>query len=582
MPVFRRSASLSAGLAALLLSAAPGGARELAVTTPDTSLSGNYLAGQLASRERDADAAAAYFAAALRADPQNADLLERTFLWMVAEGDVEQSMKMAERIIQVNPSQREARLALAIRAIKAKQYLTARTHLAQGLRGPLADLTTQLLTAWTQLGSGDVAKAIKTGDDVKGADWVSAFRDFNVGLIAALGGDDKRSLSELRSAIDTDKTADRPVLALARIQARDGDKAAALATLGTLDEAQNHPVVKQLRAEIESGKPVERLVGDPRQGAAEVLYGFGAALARERGEDLATVYLRLALYLDPRFDMAQASLADLYQRLGQYDHAVAAYDTIADTSPLRPRAAINAALALDRLDRTEEAVAKLQALVKDDPANYEAIVGLGRILANRKRFPEAAETYDKAVALVTAPDRSNWTLFYLRGMALERSDQWPKAEADLKRALELSPDQPAILNYLGYSWVDKGQNLDQGMDMIKRAVQLEPDDGYIVDSLGWAYFRLGQYDQAVDELERAVELRPQDSVLNDHLGDAYWRIGRRVEAQFQWAHAKQLGPEPDELPKIDAKLKDGLPDIPPNNSADADAKPKAETKPNGG
>ena len=166
-------------------------------------------------------------------------------------------------------------------------------------------------------------------------------------------------------------------------------------------------------------------------------------------------------------------------------------------------------------------------------------------------------------------------MFYFRGICYERSHQWPAAEADMKKALELYPDQPLVLNYLGYSWVDQGVHLDEGMDMIRKAVEQRPDDGYIVDSLGWAYFKTGNYDEAVKNLERAVELKPEDPTINDHLGDAYWRVGRTLEAHFQWSHAKDLNPEPEDLPKIEAKLKDGLPS---DTSSAADAgKPTSAT-----
>jgi Flp pilus assembly protein TadD len=182
------------------------------------------------------------------------------------------------------------------------------------------------------------------------------------------------------------------------------------------------------------------------------------------------------------------------------------------------------------------------------------------VLRGHKKFAECADVYSKAVALVPQPEKANWVLFYFRGICFERAHQWPKAEADLQQALKLFPEQPHVLNYLGYSWIDQGVHLDEGMDMIKRAVQQRPDDGYIVDSLGWAYFRIGNYEEAVKQLEHAIELKPEDPTINDHLGDAYWRIGRTLEAQFQWAHARDLKPDPEDLPKIEAKLKNGLPD----------------------
>jgi len=178
----------------------------------------------------------------------------------------------------------------------------------------------------------------------------------------------------------------------------------------------------------------------------------------------------------------------------------------------------------------------------------------------RKKFAECAQTYTTGIDALPQEDKKSWVFYYFRGICYERSKQWPKSEADLKKALSMQPEQPLVLNYLGYSWIDQGINLDDGMAMIKKAVQQRPDDGYIVDSLGWAYYRIGNYEEAVKNLERAIELKPDDPTINDHLGDAYWRIGRSLEAQFQWAHARDLKPDPEELPKILAKIRDGLPD----------------------
>ena len=215
---------------------------------------------------------------------------------------------------------------------------------------------------------------------------------------------------------------------------------------------------------------------------------------------------------------------------------------------------------LDLLDHADEAEKHLEALIKEHPDDQEAIMALGNILRGHKKFAACADVYSKGIDALKQPEKANWVIFYFRGICLERAHQWPKAEADLKKALDLFPEQPHVLNYLGYSWIDQGVNLDQGMDMIKRAVQQRPDDGYIVDLLGWAYYRINNYDEAVKNFERAIELKPEDPTINDHLGDAYWRVGRVLEAKFQWAHARDLKPDPEDLPKIEAKLKDGLPD----------------------
>jgi tetratricopeptide (TPR) repeat protein len=317
---------------------------------------------------------------------------------------------------------------------------------------------------------------------------------------------------------------------------------------------ESRPAVAAKKA----GGSLPPLVTDPQAGAAEALYGLGASLGRRGGEDLGLVYLQLALYLSPRHELALLSLADLYETLKKPEMAIQVYERVPASSPLHRNALIQMAANLDSLDRADEAKKHLRTLIAENPNDLEAIMALGNVLRSHKEFAECADNYTKAIDLVKNPTKSNWTLFYFRGICYERSKQWPKAEADLKKALELYPDQPHVLNYLGYSWIDQGINLDKGMDMIKLAVSKRPDDGYIVDSLGWAYYQLGNYEEAVKQLEKAIELKPEDPTINDHLGDAYWRVGRVLEAHFQWAHARDLKPDPDELPKILAKLKDGL------------------------
>jgi tetratricopeptide (TPR) repeat protein len=274
----------------------------------------------------------------------------------------------------------------------------------------------------------------------------------------------------------------------------------------------------------------------------------------------ALIYLRMALYLKPGHELAALTIANLFEDLKQYGEAIAAYDLVPAGSPMRETADIQTAFALDSEGQHGEAVKRLSALLASKPDDIQILDALGGLQREAKTYEEAAATYSKAIAAVGAPERSNWTLFYFRGICYERSKQWPKAEADFKQALTLYPDQPLVLNYLGYSWVDKGINLDEAFKMLRRAVELRPNDGYIVDSLGWAHYKLGQYQEAAEDLEKAIELKPADPVVNDHLGDIFWRINRRIEAGFQWNHARDMGPDPEDLPNILKKIKDGLPD----------------------
>jgi len=329
-------------------------------------------------------------------------------------------------------------------------------------------------------------------------------------------------------------------------------------------------VVEGIR-ETKAGKKLAPLADSPQQGAAEALYGIGASLTRRGGEDLALVYLQLALYLNPNHSLALLSLADLHESVKKPQMAIKVYERVSPNSPLKRNAQIQLATDLDAVDRTDEGIKILKAVVAEDPKDLEAIMALGNIERARKKFDDCGETYGKGIAASAGTEKPNWVFYYFRGICGERSKQWSKAEVDLKKALEMQPDQPHVLNYLGYSWIDQGINLDEAMKMIRRAVEQRPDDGYIVDSLGWAYYRIANYENAVKHLERAIDLKPEDPTINDHLGDAYWRVGRTLEAKFQWAHARDLKPEPEELPKIEAKLRDGLPED-TSSAASADKK----------
>ena len=263
--------------------------------------------------------------------------------------------------------------------------------------------------------------------------------------------------------------------------------------------------------------------------------------------------------MEPDLTVARLSLADMLASDRRDAEALALYRGIKRGTPLYFSARLRIAEVLRETDQLDDAVKELDMLASEWPGRPEPLATKGDFLRSADRFGDAVKAYDGAIARVGKIEPTDWSLFYARGVALERSGQWPRAESDFLEALKLSPDQPSVLNYLGYSWVDRGENLDKAREMIERAVALRPNDGYIVDSLGWAYFKLGRYGEAVTQLERAVELKPEDSVINDHLGDAFWRIGRKLEATFQWQHAKDLGPDPEERDKIVKKLESGMP-----------------------
>jgi len=579
--LFKPAAVAAAAFGILML---PGLLAAQAPTKRDhsrTSASGNYLAARHALQQRDAASASAYFRAALRSDPKNPDLLQRAFGAALTEGDMEETFRLAERIIQINKNDRDARLVLGVRALKNKQWQSARSNLTQSVRGPVTDLTAALLTAWTQFGAGDSKAAVETIDRLQGPDWYNIFKDEHAGLILDLANRKKDAARRFERVHKLDASNLRVAESYGSFLSRQGSKQQALEVFSAFDKAlPRHPLVTHAVKQVEAGQKLPPMVQNAQAGAAEVLYGIGAVVGRRGGEELGLAYLQLALYLEPRHPLALLSLADLYETMKKPQLAIDMYRRVPADSPLHRNSEIQLAANLDSLEKTEEAKEHLRKLIAENPADIEAIMMLGHIERSRKQYADCAQTYSRVIEQISEPTRTNWNVFYSRGICHERNKAWPLAEADFKKALELFPDRADVLNYLGYSWVDQGVNLDEGMAMIRRAVEQKPDDGYIVDSLGWAYYRLGNYEEAVKHLERAVEIRPEDPTINDHLGDAYWKVGRHLEAEFQWSHAAALKPEPDELVKIQNKLKNGLPDDGPG--ATAEQKTEQKPKPDNG
>jgi len=537
------------------------------------TMSGSYLAARHASVERDASSAATFYRSALRTDPKNNELLDRAFISSLADGDIDEAVKLADRILTMDKSNRVARLVVGVRDLKQKKYAAAQLNINQSIRGPITDLVATLLSGWASYGAGDTKSAIANIDKLTGPEWYPIFKDLHAGMILELANREKDAGARFERAYKLDDSMLRVSEAYARWLSRNKDSTAAKAVYEAFDKKlPRHPLVLEGLRETKAGKKLSPLVDSPQSGAAEALYGIGATLTRRGGEDLALVYLQLALYLAPNHPLALLSLADLYESVKKPAMAIKIYERVPANSPLKRNAQIQLATNLDAADRSDEAIKILKTVTTEDPRDLEAIMALGNIERGRKKFADCAQTYSLGIdALPPNNDKANSVYYYYRGICEERSKQWSKAEADMRKALELQPEQPHVLNYLGYSWIDQGINLDEGMKMIKRAVEQRPDDGYIVDSLGWAYYRIGNYEDAVKHLERAIDLKPEDPTINDHLGDAYWRIGRTLEAKFQWAHARDLKPEPEELPKIEAKLENGLPED-TSSAASADKK----------
>ena len=521
--------------------------------------SGNYLAGRLAGRDRDNATAAEYYNRALRADPDNPVILERTFLLKLSSGDIATAERLAEQVVGEDNRNRMARVVLGLKEMKAGDYAKAREHWQAGAHGSIGLLTGSLLAAWSHAGDGNTAEALKALEKLEGTDAFGIYRILHSALTADLGGDHETAKKFFEEAYSSAGSLLRVVQLYGNFLERTGEPEKAREIYDTYFKASNNdPIIEALLAEVGGDAVPEPMIPNAGHGAAEALFGLARALAEESGVDLAIIFSQMALYLKPDFPIALSLLGDIYESVKLYAQAVDVYQQIPEDSPLHTTTVIRTALSLNDLDRLDEAKETLNGLIEQAPDIYEPHFTMANILRGRSKFAEAAEYYTKAIDLLTEVEERHWALLYFRGICYERIKEWPKAEVDFRKSLELRPNQPLVLNYLGYSWIEQRHNLTEAMRMIRKAVELRPNDGYIVDSLGWAHFQLKEYDEAVKQLERAVELRPEDPVINEHLGDAYWHVGREHEARFQWNHARDFDPEPEVLERVLLKIKNGI------------------------
>jgi tetratricopeptide (TPR) repeat protein len=546
------------GLAGLLLTCVATAPSE-AVPTTETP-SGAYLAGRHAQETRDYAAAASWYEDALKTDPESPELISRTFLMEASDGRFDRARPLAERELKFDPTDAVAELILLIDRIKAGDTAGALARAealpAEGVHrflGPPA-------RAWTRMGVGDLAGADAALRQLDKFNGFAPLEYYQLGLLYDFAGQPDTAEENFKKTLEaTGQLNWRLTDAIANFYERHGraDEADALYQRFIKDNAGSE-LAESVMARKPSGSPLP-LIDTAEQGLAEALFDLASVVNQPETIDLALLYVRCALQLRPHLALAQLLLSDVLDAQNKPEESLAVLREFPPNSPYSWSARLRIAANLEMLDRTEEAITQLREMSAEAPTRAGADMQLGDLLREKKRFSEAVDAYNEAIRRLQAagmPER--WSLYYSRGIALERSGRWNASEADLLHALELKPDQPLVLNYLGYSWIDRGENLERGLKMIEKAVELRPDDGYIVDSLGWAHYRLGDYSSAVRYLEKAIELVPEDPTINDHLGDAYWRSGRPSEARFQWRRALQFGPEADEIKPIEAKLDRGL------------------------
>ena len=527
------------------------------------SATGSYLAARHASNINDYDFAATYFTRALARDSGNTDLMEQAVLYKVAAGRVREAVPIARQLVDKDSDHRIAQLVLVADHLRKKEYEKAASRLESFGTDSFNVITAQLLKGWTEQGRGDDKAAQEAFAELSGENLFGYFGRYHAALAKSIDGDADEADAAFQAAIGDERPSVRMAEAYGRFLEREGRSDEAAEIYGeAMASAPSDPVLASSldRATSSGAAKPSLLVSNAQQGVAEAMFGLAGAFAREDGGvRLSLVYVQLALALNPDMEVARVLLGNVMEAQQRWEQAAETYGDVSKESPYYRTAQIGRADALGRIDKIDEALETLDGLEKQHPDEVSLPIAKGDLLRRVERYEEAAVAYNRAIELTPNPEPRHWSLFYARGVCLERIGDWDAAEADLKKALEFRPNQAHVLNYLGYSWIEQGRNLEEARGMIERAVAMRPDDGYIADSLGWVQYRLGDFEDAVKTMERAVELNPTDPVINDHYGDTLWAVGRRLEAKFQWKRALSFKPEEEDLKeRILAKLADGL------------------------
>lgn len=540
------------------LLAAPAFAQPSFLPLAEISTAGSYLAGREAFADFDTEAAATYYVDAARNDWSNPDLVYGALEALVVDGQIGRAADMAQHLAELEPQSPLARIVLGTVALKERRYESAIRELASVKSNTFLGVTSAILAAWAEIGDKDYEQSQKILEVISRAGFDDFLR-FHRALMADVAGKSDIALSEIAKSYKAQPNDMRLVEAYVRMLANDSQFSKAETVLDTFKaQSWSSPFIAGLQKAIAEKRRPGKLTPTVQAGGAELFYDIGKGLTQDGSTDFAAIYYNLGLYLTPRNDLINLAMAGIFENAKQYGRANALYNAVPRNSPYRDLAMVRAAENIEAMGDPEEAIRRLHNLALVQPDNFDVVVALGNQQRFAKNYKEAIDAYSRALKLADGRKPRNWSLYYARGIAYERDGQWPKAEADFKTALALNPNQPQVLNYLGYSWVDQGTHLQEALDMIKKAIDWDPSDGYVVDSLGWAYYRLQRYADAVATLEQAVELRPNDPEINDHLGDAYWRDGRQREARFQWGIAADLAKTGDIKTRAEEKLRNGL------------------------
>lgn len=520
---------------------------------------GEYLAGRHALSSNDYRAAADYYSRALALDPDNVSLNQFTLSVLITDGRFDEAIKVSHKLKDLVEENDISRLMLFFEQIKNNDFEEALGDVDGLASSGILNLIKPFFRGWilAELDRNDEVEAIITGFDENTT--FNFFNYFQSGLLYEYMGNDTKAEEYYSMALVEKGFMNlRAVEAYGNILRKQNKTAQAIDIYKEyLEQSPRNENLKAALAGAESGLQPEAIVKSVDDGFAEIFYSVSTVLMQDNVKRIATNFLQYALYFKEYFPLAHFLQAQIFESDDYHDGAARELAKIKSDSTLYFQAKLQSAWLLDDMDRSDDALAALKKLDNEYPNNREVLNSIAEFYRMHERYGEAVLAYDKILNTIETKTERDWLIYYTRGIVLDQEKRWPDAEKDFLKALELNPEQPMVMNYLAYSWVDKGMNYEKARPMLERAVELRPNDGYIIDSLGWALFKMGDNEGAVEILERAAQIQTSDWAINDHLGDVYWTVGRKNEARFQWRHALSLSPDADKVQGIQSKIKNG-------------------------
>ncbi|MDG1859412.1 MAG: tetratricopeptide repeat protein [Emcibacteraceae bacterium] len=520
---------------------------------------GEYLAGRHAFADHQYEVSADNFRKVLELDPENIELNQFSLSVFIAAGRYDDALMVSNRLRSIDEENDLSRLVNFFDQVKNDEFENALANLETFSGSGILNLTKPFFQAWIYAEQGKIELIDQKMLDFEEDNTFNFFNYFLGAMIYEYLGDLEKAESYYLKGLNSKGLVNlRGAEAYASILRRtDKNDEAILVYNRFIAEAPNNENLKAALQDTLDDKRAAPFVTTLEEGYAELFYTVATILMQDNVKGVASNFLQYALIFKTDLPLAHFMQAQIFEDDENYDGAEKHLSMIKNNSPLYFQAKLQRAWLFDEIDRSDETLEVLQRMDKEYPNNREVMNSIAEFYRMHERYKEAAISYTKIIDNIKEPSGRDWLIYYTRGIVLDQEKRWVEAERDFKKALEIRPEHPQVLNYLAYSWVDQGKNYDEAKKMLLRAVELRPNDGYIIDSLGWALFKMGDDEEAVGVLERAAQLQTLDWAINDHLGDAYWIAGRENEARFQWRHALSLSPDEDKIDIIKSKIKDG-------------------------